>query len=259
MRPSTSQQAAARPIFLDGTRAEPLPVSLTGTQQNELLRALGRDDLERLFPHLELMPLERGDYLYDCGASIEYAWFPTNAIVSLHYVMEDGATTEIGVVGREGVLGVALYPNQRATCSAVVQAAGYGYRLKSEALRALFNEGGAFAQMLMRYSYARFAQLAQNVVGTRHSTLEQKLSRWLLERLDRSLNSELKVTQETMATMLGVRRESITLAAGKLQAEGVIQYRRGTVVVLDRAGLEACAGACYRAGRIGFDQLRSTQ
>ena len=171
--------------------------------------------------------------------------------------MEDGATTEIGVVGREGVLGVAMYANELATCSAVVQAAGYGYRLRTDALRALFNEGGAFAQLLMRYTFARFGQLAQNVVGTRHSTLEQKLSRWLLERLDRSMSCELKVTQDTMATMLGVRRESITLAAGKLQAEGMIQYRRGTIIVLDRSALEACAGACYKAGRIGFDQMRS--
>lgn len=253
------QQAQVSTMLLDSVRADAVPVSLAGTQQNELLRALGRADLEHLFAHLELVPLKRGDYLYDCGGKIDYAWFPTNAIVSLHYVMEDGATTEIGVVGREGVVGVTLYANERATSSAVVQAPGYGYRIRIEALRELFNQGGAFAQLLMRYTFARFGQLAQNVVGTRHSTLEQKLCRWLLDRLDRSLSSELKVTQETMATMLGVRRESITLAAGKLQADGLIAYRRGTVAVLDRAGLEAAAGACYRAGRIGFDQLRSTQ
>lgn len=254
-------QASVRGMLLKATRSEPAaaPISMTGAQQNELLRALGRDDLERLFPHLELVQLKKGDYLYDFGGKFEFAWFPTNAIVSLHYVMEDGATTEIGVVGREGVVGVAMYANERATCSAVVQAAGYGYRLRTEALRELFNEGGAFAQLMMRYNFAMFAQLAQNVVGTRHCTLEQKLSRWLLERLDRSLSSELKVTQETMATMLGVRRESITLAAGKLQTEGVIQYRRGTVVVLDRDALEVCAGACYRASRVGFDQMRNPQ
>lgn len=250
--------AAMREIVLGAPRSSvaAAPVSLTGAQQNELLRALGRVDLERLFPYLELVPLKKGDYLYEFGNKFDYAYFPTNAIVSLHYVMEDGATTEIAVVGREGVVGVALYANERATCSAVVQAAGYGYRLKAEALRDLFNEGGPFAQLLMRYTFAMFAQLAQNVVGTRHCTLEQKLSRWLLERLDRSLSSELKVTQETMATMLGVRRESITLAAGKLQAEGMIQYRRGTVEILDRAALEVCAGACYKASRVGFDQMR---
>ena len=252
---SQSPASSQRDIVLDAVHA---PVCLAGTQQNALLRALERADLERLFPHLELVRLKKNDYLYDVGGKFEYAVFPTNAIVSLHYVMEDGATTEIGVVGREGVLGVALYANERASCSAVVQAAGYGYRLKSEALRELFNEGGAFAQLLMRYTFAMFGQLAQNVVGTRHCTLEQKLSRWLLERLDRSPSCELKVTQETMATMLGVRRESITLAAGKLQSEGLIQYRRGTIVVLDRDGLELCAGACYKAGRIGFDRMGST-
>lgn len=254
--------AAMREIVLGAARSELAqqnPISLTGAQQNELLRALGRADLEHLFPHLELVQLKKGDYLYDFGSKFEYAYFPTNAIVSLHYVMADGATTEIAVVGREGVVGVALYANERASCSAVVQTAGYGYRLRTDALRDLFNEGGAFAQLMMRYTFAMFGQLAQNVVGTRHSTLEQKLSRWLLDRLDRSLSSELKVTQETMATMLGVRRESITLTAGKLQADGLIQYRRGTIVVLDREGLEACAGACYKAGRIGFDQLRSHQ
>lgn len=254
---SIPAQAAVRNIMLGTAHSAAAPISLVGAQQNELLRALDRADLERLFPHLELVQLKKDDYLYDFGNKFEYAYFPTNAIVSLHYVMEDGATTEIGVVGREGVLGVAMYANERATCAAVVQAAGYGYRLKTEALRDLFNEGGAFAQLLMRHTLAMFGQLAQNVVGTRHCTLEQKLSRWLLERLDRSLTCELKVTQETMATMLGVRRESITLAAGKLQAEGLIQYRRGTVAVLDRDGLETCAGACYKAGRIGFDQMRS--
>lgn len=260
-RTSATVPAAVRQIVLGSVRKDvaPSPISLTGAQQNELLRALGREDLERLFSHLELVPLKKGDYLYEFGSKFEYAYFPTNAIVSLHYVMEDGATTEIAVVGREGVVGVALYANERATCSAVVQAAGYGYRLRTDALRDLFNEGGAFAQLLMRYTFAMFGQLAQNVVGTRHCTLEQKLSRWLLERLDRSLSSELKVTQETMATMLGVRRESITLTAGKLQAEGLIQYRRGTIVVLDREGLEVCAGACYKASRVGFDQLRSQQ
>jgi len=258
---ATASVAAVREIVLNAGngKAAASPISLTGAQQNELLRALGRVDLERLFPHLELVQLKKGEYLYDFGSKFDYAYFPTNAIVSLHYVMEDGATTEIAVVGREGVLGVALYANERATCSAVVQVAGYGYRLKTEALRALFNEGGAFAQQMMRYNFAMFAQLAQNVVGTRHCTLEQKLSRWLLDRLDRSLSNELKVTQETMASMLGVRRESITLAAGKLQAEGLIQYRRGTIVVLDRDGLEICAGACYKAGRIGFDRMRATQ
>jgi CRP-like cAMP-binding protein len=139
-----------------------------------------------------------------------------------------------------------------------VQSAGYGYRLKTAFLREVFNEGGALAQLLMRYTSAMFAQMAQNVVGGRHCSIEQKLCRWLLDRLDRSLSNELKVTQDTMANMLGVRRESITVTARKLQDEGLIQYRRGTVEVLDRAGLEVAAGNCYKAARAGFEQFRSS-
>ncbi|CDG81575.1 Crp/Fnr family transcriptional regulator [Janthinobacterium agaricidamnosum] len=231
-------------------------ISLAGTQQNELLKALSRSDLERLFAHLELVSLPVGKHLFDFGDRIDYTYFPTNAIVSLMYVMEDGATTEIAVIGREGVAGVALYDAERATCSAVVQSAGYGYRLKTEFLREVFQEGGALAQLLMRYTSALFAQMAQNVVGGRHCSIEQKLCRWLLDRLDRSLSNELKVTQDTMANMLGVRRESITVTARKLQDEGLIQYRRGTVVVLDRDGLEQSAGTCYKAAKAGFDQLQ---
>ncbi len=260
---TTSSFNAANPVReillgrTDVPARAPATVSMAGAQQNEMLRALSRSDLEKMFADLELVHLPAGKSLHDFGSKYEYTYFPTNAIVSLLYVMEDGATTEIGVVGREGVVGVALYESERATCSAVVQTAGYGYRLKTSTLRALFNEGGNFAQLLMAYTFAMFGQMAQNVVGGRHCTIEQKLSRWLLERLDRSLGSELKVTQETMASMLGVRRETITMTAGKLQDEGLIQYRRGKVEVLDRAGLELRAGACYKASRVGFDQLHA--
>ncbi|WP_317205907.1 Crp/Fnr family transcriptional regulator [Janthinobacterium sp.] len=231
-------------------------ISIAGAQQNDLLRALGGADLERLFAHLELVALPAGKHLFDFGERIEHSYFPTNAIVSLLYVMEDGATTEIAVIGREGVVGVALYEAERATCGAVVQSGGYGYRLPTAFLRTLFAEGGALAQLLMRYSGALFAQMAQNVVGGRHCTIEQKLCRWLLDRLDRSLSNELKVTQDTMANMLGVRRESVTVCARRLQDEGLIHYRRGTIVVLDRAGLERSAGACYRAARAGLEQMQ---
>ncbi|MGV7206996.1 Crp/Fnr family transcriptional regulator [Oxalobacteraceae bacterium A2-2] len=224
-------------------------ISITGAQQNDLLRALSREELTSLFAHLELVQLPAGKQLFGCGGQMEYAYFPTNAIISLQYVMEDGATTEIAVVGREGVVGVAMYPTERANCTAVVQTAGYGYRLKAEALREAFYAGGALAQQLMRHTSALFAQLAQTVAGNRHSNIEQKLCRWLLERLDRSLSNELKVTQELIANMLGVRRESITGAAGKLQEEGMIEYRRGKVIVLDRPALERRAGQCYNSGR----------
>lgn len=222
-------------------------ISLIGAQQNELLRALSREELIGMFEHLELVPLAAGKHLFDFGEKMDYAYFPTNAIVSLQYVTEDGGATEIGVVGREGVVGVSMYETERANCSAVVQTAGYGYRVKASVLRAAFFSGGALAQQLMRHTSALFAQLAQTVAGVRHGSIEQRLCRWLLERLDRSLSNELKVTQEMIANMLGVRRESITCCAGKLQEEGLIEYRRGTVIVLDRAGMERRAGGCYVA------------
>jgi CRP-like cAMP-binding protein len=226
--------------------AAPQTISLIGAQQNDLLRALSRDDLLALFSELELVTLPAGKHLFDYGDNVEFTYFPTNAIVSLQYVMEDGATTEIAVVGREGVVGVALYPTERASYSAVVQTAGYGYRLRTAVLREVFYTGGPLAQQLMRYTSAMFAQLAQSVAGSRHTSIEQKLCRWLLERLDRSMSNELKVTQEMIANMLGVRRESITGAAGKLAEEGLITYRRGCVTVLDRDGMERRAGSCYQ-------------
>jgi CRP-like cAMP-binding protein len=182
-------------------------------------------------------------------------YFPTTAIVSLLYVMEDGATTEIAVIGHEGAAGVSLFMGERATCSAVVQSAGYGYRLKTQYLRDAFTKGGALPQLLMRYTNALFAQMAQNAVGGRHSSIEQKLCRWLLDRLDRSPSNELKVTQELISIMLGVRRESITAAAGKLQDEGLIQYRRGNITVLNRQGLEDYAGECYKVAKSEYDRL----
>jgi CRP-like cAMP-binding protein len=223
------------------------PISITGAQQNELLRALSREELMGLFEHLELVPLAAGKHLFDFGDKMEYAYFPTNAIVSLQYITEEGGATEIAVVGREGVVGVSMYETERANCSAVVQSAGYGYRIRTSVLRAAFFSGGALAQQLMRHTSALFAQLAQTVAGVRHGSIEQRLCRWLLERLDRSLSNELKVTQEMIANMLGVRRESITCCAGKLQEEGLIEYRRGVVTVIDRHAMERRAGSCYVA------------
>ncbi|MYN10763.1 Crp/Fnr family transcriptional regulator [Pseudoduganella aquatica] len=230
-------------------------VSYSGTQQNELLAALPREVLESLFEHLELVTLPFGKELFEFGSKLDNVYFPTTAIVSLLYVMEDGATTEIAVVGHEGVVGVSMFPGERAMCSAVVQSAGYGYRLKAQHLREAFNQGGALPQLLMRYNHALFAQMAQNAVGGRHSSIEQKLCRWLLDRLDRSLSNELKVTQEMISIMLGVRRESITAAAGKLQEDGLITYRRGNITVIDRSGLERYAGECYKVAKTEYDRL----
>ena len=230
-------------------------VSYSGTQQNELLAALPRAALESLFAHLELVELPFGKELFEYGSKLENVFFPTTAIISLLYVMEDGATTEIAVVGHEGVVGMSLVTGERAMCSAVVQSAGYGYRLKTQYLREAFNQGGALPQLLMRYTNALFAQMAQNAVGGRHSSIEQKLCRWLLDRLDRSPSNELKVTQELISIMLGVRRESITAAAGKLQDEGLIHYRRGNITVIDRRGLETYAGECYKVAKTEYDRL----
>ena len=230
-------------------------ISLIGAQQNDLLRALSRDDLLALFGDLELVALPEGKHLFDFGDAVEYTYFPTNAIVSLQYVMEDGATTEIAVVVREGEGGVAPPPSERAGYAAVVQTAGYGYRLKTAVLREVFYTGGPLAQQLMRYTSQMFAQLAQSVAGSRHTSIEQKLCRWLLDRLDRSLGNELKVTQEMIANMLGVRRSGVTEAALKLQDAGLIRYSHGHIEVLDRPGLEARVCECYSVVRREFDRL----
>jgi len=252
--PMASMPSGARTRALTVARGRPV-VSITGTQQNELLGALPRDALGALFAHLELVDLPFGKQLFEFGDKLDNVYFPTTSIVSLLYAMEDGATTEIAVVGHEGVVGVSMFAGERAMCSAVVQSAGYGYRLKAQYLRDAFNQGGALPQLLMRYNTALFAQMAQNAVGGRHSSIEQKLCRWLLDRLDRSLSNELKVTQEMISIMLGVRRESITAAAGKLQDDGLIAYRRGTITVIDRSGLERHAGECYKVAKTEYDRL----
>ena len=252
----TQKAKSQNPATSEALKSQVKPiVSYSGTQQNELLAALPRQDLEEMFDHLELVAMPFGKELFEYGSKLEYVYFPTTAIVSLLYVMEDGATTEIAVVGHEGAVGVSLFMGERATCSAVVQSAGYGYRLRTQYLRDAFNRGGALPQLLMRYTNALFAQMAQNAVGGRHSSIEQKLCRWLLDRLDRSPSNELKVTQELISIMLGVRRESITAAAGKLQDDGLITYRRGNITVLDRAGLEEYAGECYKVAKTEYDRL----
>ena len=251
-----AQAVTPVPVSGQDTKVAAKPVvSYSGTQQNELLAALPRQDLECLFEHLELVNMPFGKELFEYGSKLEYVYFPTTAIVSLVYVMEDGATTEIAVVGHEGVVGVSLFMGERAMCSAVVQSAGYGYRLKTQYLREAFTKGGALPQLLMRYTNALFAQMAQNAVGGRHSSIEQKLCRWLLDRLDRSPTNELKVTQELISIMLGVRRESITAAAGKLQDDGLITYRRGNITVINRQRLEEYAGECYKVAKTEYDRL----
>ncbi len=219
------------------------------SQQNVLLAALPRNVLDSPFVNLELVELPVGKELFGYGSTLTHVYFPTTAIISLQYVMQDGATIEIAVVGRDGVVGVSLVTDERALCTAVVQTAGYGYRLKTQHLRNALMQGGALPELLMRYTNTLMAQVAQKAVSNRRSSIEQRLCRWLLDRLDRSSTNQLKVTHESIAVMLGVRRESITSAAGKLQDEGLIHYRRGNISVLNRHGLELYAGDCYQVAK----------
>lgn len=244
---------------LAATRAAPsaAAVSLLGAQQNHVLNALSAADLTQLFGELELVTLHAGKRLFDLGSVYDYTYFPTTAIVSLMYITDDGDSTEIAIVGREGAVGLALYDGERATCCALVQAGGYAFRLRTSALRAAFQQAGALADLMCRYTSALMNHIAQNIVASRHCSIEQKLARVLLERMDRSLSAEIGITQDAMASLLGMRRESVTLAAQRMQDHGLIRYSRGTVAVLDRSALERHAGPCYMTARAGFDQLKN--
>lgn len=223
---------------------------------NHLLNALPKDDYARLAPYLEHMPLKLGDVLYEPGVQMRYVYFPTSCIVSLLYVMEDGASAEIAVVGNEGILGISLFMGGESTPSrAVVQSAGFGYRLKAQLLKDEFGRFGPFMHLLLRYTQALITQMAQTAVCNRHHSIDQQLCRWLLLSLDRLQSQELTMTQELIANMLGVRREGVTEAAGALQGANLITYRRGKITVLDRAGLEARCCECYQVVKTEFDRL----
>ncbi len=220
--------------------------ALHSPSQNRLLAALPPAEFEPLVAHLELVPLLLGQMLYEPGGQLQHAYFPTTAIVSLHYVMESGASTESAGVGNEGVVGISLFMGGNTTpSSAVVQTAGHAYRLERRRLLQEFNRAGLLQRVLLRYTQALMTQMAQTAVCNRHHSIEQQLCRWLLLTLDRLPTSELVMTQELVASMLGVRREGITEAAGNLQRAGIISYRRGHIAVLDRAGLEKNACECY--------------
>jgi CRP-like cAMP-binding protein len=214
--------------------------------QNHLLAALPTAEFERLAPHLELVPLPLGEVLYEPGEQLQHAYFPTTAIVSLHYVMESGASAETAGVGNEGVVGISLFMGGDTTpSSAVVQTAGHAYRLESRRLKEEFNRGGPMQHLMLRYTQALITQVTQTAVCNRHHSVEQQLCRWLLLTLDRVSSKELVMTQELVASMLGVRREGITEAAGKLKHAGLISYRRGHISVLERPGLETRVCECY--------------
>ncbi len=226
--------------------------------QNHLLAALPAAEFERLAAHLELVPMRLGDMLYEPGGQLSYAYFPTTAIVSLHYVMASGASAESAGVGNEGVVGISLFMGGNTTpSSAVVQTAGHAYRLGRRLLQQEFNRGGLLQRLLLRYTQALITQMAQTAVCNRHHSVEQQLCRWLLLTLDRLPTNELVMTQELVASMLGVRRETVTEAAGELQRAGCIRYRRGHIAVLDRRGLETRACECYAVVRKELRRLLS--
>jgi CRP-like cAMP-binding protein len=223
---------------------------------NQLLAALTASDFERLAPHLELESLPLGKALYESGRILRHVYFPVDSIVSLLNVMENGASAEIAVVGNDGVVGVSLFMGGETTPSrAVVQSAGHAYRLGAALLKAEFNRAGAFQHLLLRYTQALLTQMAQTAICNRHHTLDQQLCRWLLLSLDRLPSNELVMTQRLIANMLGVRREGVTEAAGKLQRDGLIDYRRGHILVRDRPGIEARTCECYATVKRETDRL----
>ena len=224
--------------------------------QNHLLDALPKADYQRVASHLELVPLNLGDVLYESGARLKHVYFPTTAIISLLYVMEDGGSAEIAIVGNEGLLGISLFMGGDTTPSrAVVQSAGKAYRLKAELLKAEFARFGPTMHLLLCYTQALITQMSQTAVCNRHHSVDQQLCRWLLLSMDRLQGNDLSMTQELIANMLGVRREGVTEAAGKLQKAGLIQYQRGRITVLNRVGLEARTCECYQVVKTEYDRL----
>ena len=225
-------------------------------RQNHLLAALPTGDYQRIAPHLELVTMPLSEVLYESGRPLRHVYFPTTSIVSLLYVMEDGASAEIAVVGNEGILGIALFMGGETTPSrAVVQSAGEGYRLKAQLLKKEFNLAGPMLHLLLRYTQSLITQMAQTAVCNRHHSVDQQLCRWLLLSLDRLESNELIMTHELIANMLGVRREGVTEAAGKLHDLGLINYSRGHIIVRDRPGIEQRCCECYGVVRRETDRL----
>jgi CRP-like cAMP-binding protein len=225
-------------------------------RDNHILEALPQPEFDRLSAHLKLVPMPLGMVLYESGAALRHIYFPTNSIVSLLYVMQDGASAEIAVVGNEGSVGVSLFMGGETTPSrAIVQSAGYAYRLTGARLKQEFNRHGEMLHILLRYTQSLITQMAQTAVCNRHHSLDQQLCRWLLLSLDRLNDNHLQMTQELIANMLGVRREGVTEAAGKLQKLGIIKYVRGKITVLDRPHLERRSCECYAVVKRETDRL----
>ena len=225
-------------------------------RMNRLLAALPNEEWQRWLPRLESVDMPLGQVLYESGATLSHVYFPSTAIVSLLYMMENGASAEIAVVGNEGIVGISLFMGGESTSSrAVVQSAGTGYRLQAQLMKNEFNRAGPVLHLLLRYTQALITQMAQTAVCNRHHSLDQQLCRWLLLSLDRLQANELVMTQELIANMLGVRREGVTEAALNLQKEGLIRYSRGRISVLDRPGVEQRTCECYAVVKKEYDRL----
>jgi CRP-like cAMP-binding protein len=228
----------------------------TGPERNQILMALPPAERERLFPHMKHVEMPSGMVLYESGVELRHIYFPVDSIVSLLYVLNNGASAEIAVVGNEGAVGVSLFMGGETTPSrAVVQSAGSAYRLSRARLKGEFNRHGQLLHVLLRYTQSLITQMAQTAVCNRHHALDQQLCRWLLLSLDRLDSNELRVTQELIANMIGVRREGVTEAAGRLQKLGVIRYTRGKITVLDRKRLEELSCECYAVVKAETDRL----
>ena len=232
--------------------------SLHNPMQNHILAALPLAGFDRLLPDLELVVMPLGEVLCESNCRLDYVYFPTTCIISLLYVLENGASAEIAIVGNEGLLGISLFMGGETTPSrAVVQSAGHAYRLKAQLLKDEFNRAGPTLHLLLRYTQALITQMTQTAVCNRHHSVEQQLCRWLLLSLDRLPSDSLNMTQDLIANMLGVRREGVTEAAGSLQRAGLIRYSRGHIKVLDRPGLERAVCECYAVVKLEFDRLMS--
>jgi CRP-like cAMP-binding protein len=236
-----------------GSSMQPRPDT---PRQNHLLDALPPEEWDRLHPKMELRPMPLGHVLYESGDTMRHVYFPTTSIVSLLYVMENGSSAEIAIVGNEGIVGISLFMGGETTPSrAIVQSGGHAYRIPGQHLKDEFFRAGPMQRLLLRYTQALITQMAQTAVCNRHHSVEQQLCRWLLMSIDRLAANELTMTQELIANMLGVRREGVTESAGKLQRLGLIEYSRGHIIVVDRPALEAHACECYAVVKKEFDRL----
>lgn len=235
-----------------GNQVETKPIK----EQNYLFHSIPSPEWERLLPHIEPVELPLGKVLYEPGTKMSHVYFPSTAIISLLYALENGSSAEIAIAGNEGIIGISIFMGGESTSSrAVVQSAGLGYRVKSSLILDEFNRSGPVMHLLLRYTQALITQMSQTAVCNRHHTLDQQFCRWLLLSLDRLPSNELVMTQELIANMLGVRREGVTEAALKVQKAGFIKYARGRITILDRTGLEKRTCECYQVVKSEYDRL----